>query len=222
MSRSILRSVLELRTPLTRLPPAFLLPIRTHQSRLFNSTAPIIDPPKADAEAGSFSASGPPRTPPPPTFAVAAVAPTPASKGPLPESVRSLLPLLAAQPSHYVRVHIHGQPFLVTPGDSLRLPFLIPGVRPGDVLRLDRASILGSRDFTLKGSPHVDPRLFECRAVVLGTESEPVRDKVKKKRRNRHARTIKSQHRYTVMRISELVVKTPEQVEAEEGEAGRA
>lgn len=90
----------------------------------------------------------------------------------------------------------------------------MPGVLPGDVLRLNRASILGSRDFTLKGAPYVDERLFECRAVVLGVESEPMRIKIKKKQRNRRKKTVRSKHKYTVLRVSELKISTPEDIEA--------
>lgn len=125
-------------------------------------------------------------------------------------SVPELFPLLRAQPSHYLTVHVHGRPYLVTEGDRVRLPFLMHGVVPGDVLRLDRASALGSRDYTLLGSPtYVDPSLFECRATVLGVESEPLRVKVKTKRRNRRSRRVCSKHRYTVLRISELKLLGP-------------
>jgi large subunit ribosomal protein L21 len=119
-----------------------------------------------------------------------------------------LLPALAAQPGRYITIHIHGHPYLVTEGDSVRLPFKMPGVVPGDILRLTRASILGSRDFTLKGAPYIDERLFECRAVVTGTESEPLRIKIKKKRRCRRTKHVKSKHRYTMLRISELRIRT--------------
>lgn len=113
----------------------------------------------------------------------------------------------------------------MTPGDSIRLPFLMPGVSPGDVLRLNRASVLGSRDLTLRptqpetrrGAAHepayIDERLFECRATVLGVESEPMRTKEKTKRRNRKTKTVRSKLRFTVVRISELRIKSPEEVE---------
>ncbi|EQK98128.1 YmL49-like protein [Ophiocordyceps sinensis CO18] len=91
-------------------------------------------------------------------------------------------------------------------GDRVRLPFRIPGVLPGDVLRLDRASVIGSRDYTMKGAPHIDPALFQCRATVLGVESEPLRIKIKTKRRQRKQKRVKSKHRYTILRISELVI----------------
>ncbi|KAK4142117.1 ribosomal protein L21-like protein [Dichotomopilus funicola] len=131
----------------------------------------------------------------------------PTTPTPLSPSVRALLPALAAQPGHYITVLIHGKRYLVTQGDTIRLPFLMPGVSPGDVLRLNRASELGSRDLTLQGAPYVDERLFACRATVVGTEAEPMRVMVKKKRRCRRMKRVFSKHRYTVLRVSELSVR---------------
>ena len=219
MSRSLLRSVLELRTPITRLPPPFLLPISLRTNTAAPTTTPAgvhrtlttttqhvetgaLPPIPSDAAAPSTPHTPGPRQAPTATTATAATAP-------LDKSVKELLPLLRAQPGHYVTAHIHGFPYLVTPGDHVRLPFRMPGVVPGDVLRLDRASVLGSRDYTLKGSPWVDGRLFQCRAVVLGTESEPLRVMVKKKRRTRRAQRVSSKHKYTVLRISELKILDP-------------
>lgn len=88
----------------------------------------------------------------------------------------------------------------------------MPKVQPGDVIRLNRASILGSRDFTLKGSPYVDERLFECRARVMGVDAEPMRIKEKTKRRQRHIKTARSKHRYTLLRIMDVKVKTVEEL----------
>lgn len=208
MSRALLRSFLELRTPVTRLPPTFLLPIR---ARFFNQTSQIVEPistPESIVNAAQQSqqTSAPSSlpsslTPPPQQQPV-----SPLSPESLDPSITTLLPFLAAQPSHYITVHIHGRPYLVTAGDQLRLPFKMPGVVPGDVLRLNRASTLGSRDFTLKGAPYVDERLFECRAVVLGTEAEPMRVMIKKKRRCRRKKSVFSKHKYTVLRISEVKV----------------
>ena len=144
-------------------------------------------------------------------------------------SIKTLLPLLLAQPPYYITLHIHAKPFLLTLGDKLRLPFRIPSLRPGDVLRLNRASLLGSRDYTLKaGSTSkgekrkwIDERLFLCRAVVLGEEMEPERIKEKKKQRNRRIKRVRSQHVYTVLRISELKVFGPETLLVE-GKGGRS
>lgn len=145
---------------------------------------------------------------------------------------------------------------------------------PGDVLRLNRAVVLGSRDWTLKpgfdsrlsstitpsaasdsqvdtstSAPivgkmegldaktigaqswgtgagvatvdsqktinrsnkaplYLDERLFTCRAVVMGTESEPMRVMEKTKRRQRHTKHVKSKHKYTILKIREVSVNS--------------
>ncbi|KAL2107973.1 hypothetical protein VUR80DRAFT_4440 [Thermomyces stellatus] len=203
MSRTLLRSVLELR-PALRQPAAAPL----HLATRCLSTTPArrnVEQPQAPSPATTTSSTSPtPHKLYPPE--------KPLHK-PLTEQVRSLLPVLAAQPSHYATVHIHGNPYLVTRGDHVRLPFLMHGVSPGSVLRLTRASVLGSRDMTLRGTPYVDERLFECKATVLGVESEPMRVKVKHKRRQRRKKTVKSKHRYTILSISELRVKGLDEIE---------
>lgn len=175
----------------------------------------------------------------------------------LSESVRELLPVLRAQGQIYITVHIHGKQYLLTEGDTLRLPFHMKEVELGDVLRLDRALYLGSRDLTLKPSaaaqsfmnpilmaskseseispsgkvspaphfvPHLakgkhsylDDRLFVCRAVVTGVESEPMRVMEKTKRRQRHIKHVKSKMRYTVLKIKELRVCRVGEIEENE------
>ncbi|KAH6660283.1 ribosomal protein L21-like protein [Truncatella angustata] len=228
MSRSLLRSVLELRTPLTRLPPSFLLPIQSRRplsstsTRQDQSTRNIvaedaIPKPPVAAEHPLTSDDGFPLPQKVGSATPEALYPRqPQTPSPLsPESAQSisqLLPLLKTQPQHYITAHIWGRPYLVQAGDSIRLPFKMPGVLPGDVLRLDRASTLGSRDYTLKGAPFVDERLFECRATVTGTESEPLRIKVKTKRRQRKNKTVRSKHQYTILRVTELKLKGPEAI----------
>lgn len=78
---------------------------------------------------------------------------------------------------------------------------------------MNRASTLGSRDYTLKGTPYVDERIFECRARVMGVEAEPMRIKEKTKRRNRKIKTVRSKHKFTILRIAELKVKGLEEIE---------
>ncbi|KAH7133675.1 ribosomal protein L21-like protein [Dactylonectria macrodidyma] len=213
MSRALLRSALELRAPVARLPPSFLLPIRATAARAFTTTTPIVESAAVLPEQRHPNNAANPsdREPRPLAFKKSHPAPPPK---PVADSVRNLLPFLAAQPGHYITVHVHGFPYLVRAGDQVRLPFRIPGVQPGDVLRLNRASVLGSRDYTMKGAPHIDERVFECRATVLGTESEPLRIKIKKKRRQRRSRQAKSKHRYTILRISELNINNLEDIEA--------
>ena len=102
----------------------------------------------------------------------------------------------------------------------------MPNVQPGDVLRLNRATHIGSRDYTLKAAEpvkgnadhvkkvfYLDERMYTCRATVLGVESEPLRVEEKTKRRQRHTKHVKSKMRYTVLRVSELEVKSLEEYE---------
>lgn len=131
------------------------------------------------------------------------------------KSLLETLPHLVNQKPHYISAHLHDRPYLITEGDHLRLPFLMPNVQTGDVLRFNRASILGSRDFTLKGTPYVDERLFECRVRVMGVDSEPLRVKEKTKRRRRHVQKVTSKHRYTLLRVMEVKVKSVEELQKE-------
>lgn len=141
-------------------------------------------------------------------------------------SIRTMLPLLHSQPAHYITAHIHGRPYLLTQGDTVRLPFLMPHVKAGDVLRLNRATHIGSRDYTLKAPEaikgnadhgkivhYLDERLFTCRATVMGEESEPMRVMEKTKRRQRHVKHVFSKHKYTVLRVGEVHVKSLEDYE---------
>ena len=150
----------------------------------------------------------------------------------LSKSLLTLLPVLRAQKPHYITAHLHRFPYLLTEGDTLRLPFHMHGVAPGDILRLNRASILGSRDYTLKagmtrtesydgnrtGMPqYIDERLFECRARIMGVESTPMMIKEKTKRRNRKVKKVHSKHRYTVLKVIEVRIKSLEELQAEKG-----
>ncbi|EGO52212.1 hypothetical protein NEUTE1DRAFT_125742 [Neurospora tetrasperma FGSC 2508] len=220
MSRALLRSVLELRTPVTCLPPSFLLPFRpaaaaaaaAPAARFLHQTAQQVEPTSqsdAAAAAATLLKASPSKvtTATPPEAPAAVPTSTPFSQQPpISQQVKELLPVLAAQPGHYTTIHIHGKPYLVTEGDTVKLPFKMPGVAPGDVLRLNRASVIGSRDLTLQGAPYVDERLFECRAIVMGTESEPMRVMIKKKRRCRKKKHVFSKHKYTVLRINQLKI----------------
>ncbi|EEH37775.1 hypothetical protein PAAG_00696 [Paracoccidioides lutzii Pb01] len=230
-ARSTLRTALDIRWM-----PSILPSIREacmHQSSAipFHSTPPEIPPQTPSINADEQSISQPSEAAIPSqaelsildsssssTSTSTSTTPTiPPNKLPIPPtftkpltltpSLTSLLPYLTTQTPHYITAHLHARPYLLTPGDTLRLPFLMPNVQPGDILRFNRASVIGSRDFTLKGAPYVDERLFECRVRVIGTEAEPLRIKEKTKRRQRHVRRVKSKHKYTILRVVDVKVK---------------
>lgn len=270
ISRTLRRAVLDSRG---QLPPTFLLPWTANLSTTANATE------KSNIEPSTVQHLAHMQNVLDETLAKKSVKksapalPTPAAspKAPLEISpeVREMLPLLRAQGPHYISAHIHAQPYLLTQGDTLRLPFYMKGVEPGDVIRLDRATHLGSRDYTLKAAvkspklksptmqtievldpttgnlastsrvmpqgslasapnavaaphfiphiakgkyPYLDDRLFVCRAVVMGVESEPLRILQKTKRRQRKVKNIKSKHRYTILKIKEVRLRTEDEL----------
>lgn len=224
------------------LPPTVLLPLRAHittQSHtletgnvpdpLIQSGQRVSSDLKEKVQSHKLSPKAPaPQTPSTPNTRNDIVS------AHLTPSIRTLLPLLHSQPAHYMTLHIHGRPYLLTRGDTLRLPFLMPHVKPGDVLRLNRATHIGSRDYTLKAPEpvkgtadagkkvfYLDERLFTVRARVVGIETEPMRVEEKTKRRQRHTKHVFSKMRFTVLKISELEVKSLDEYETvlkEEGD----
>ncbi|KAE8349818.1 aconitate hydratase [Aspergillus coremiiformis] len=179
--------------------------------------------PEQPSEALSATAGAPPTTPsqqPPISTPLNTaeiptklpVAPTFSSPLKVTKSLLEKLPYLTTQKPHFITAHLHDRPYLLTEGDHLRLPFLMPKVKPGDIVRFNRASVLGSREFTLKGAPYLDERLFECRMRVMGVDSEPLRVMEKTKRRQRHVKTVRSKHRYTLLRVMDVKVKTAEEL----------
>ncbi|KAK5731859.1 hypothetical protein LTR17_011071 [Elasticomyces elasticus] len=255
LSRNVKRALLDSRWPL---PPTFLLPWAatlttvSHATEASNIPPPLVNagqhvsPERLERRHDQISSNTPPAAAP--TLQPANISTQPPA---LSESVRTLLPVLAAQGPHYITAHLYDRPYLLTAGDTVRLPFHMKNVEPGDVLRLNRASVLGSREYTLKAaaaspalkSPsmssslvlddttgsleshsmvmpepagkvsYLDERLFVCRAVVMGVESEPLRVKEKTKRRQRKIKKVKSKHRYTILRVKEVRVRSLEDIE---------
>ncbi|CCJ31588.1 unnamed protein product [Pneumocystis jirovecii] len=104
------------------------------------------------------------------------------------------------QSSYYAIIHIYGRPFIVTEGDIVTLPQKLRDVTPGDIIRLNCVSKLGSRDYTLKGQPYIDEKLFTCRARVLELTKAPMSYFIKKKRRHRRIKIVKNKQDYTILR----------------------
>ncbi|ERS99472.1 mitochondrial 54S ribosomal protein YmL49 [Sporothrix schenckii 1099-18] len=170
-----------------------------------------------------------------PSSAPSPVSSSSSSSSATPSTAAAVASVTSNHPSVYATVQIHGRPYLVTPGDSLRLPFKMPGVQPGDELLLNRVGVVGNRTVTAVAastSSTVSAGTAEAgrdnnsnnssngesfdvpyvpgasvKAVVLGVETEPLRTMVKKKRRTRRKRTVKSKHQFTVLRIQEVSVE---------------
>lgn len=254
---SIRRSLLQPTALSLHLPPTFLLPLRARLSTITTTTSPEPQPqsyhpahsppppsklhdvpPSQRPEPSSSTPQSTISAEPTPTHSLLSThlqQPATTSKQ---RGIPPLLPLLAAQPPHYITAHLHARPYLLTEGDTLRLPFLMPRAPLGTILRVNRASMLGSRDYTLVGDVveqtnddanggnkrkamargYIDEDWFVCRARVVGVETEPLRVAEKTKRRNRKVKRVKSKMRFTVLRVVEVGVRVPDM--GEEGEGG--
>ena len=79
-------------------------------------------------------------------------------------------------------------------------------VKVGDVLKLDKVRELGSKDYSLKGSPYVPENIFNINATVIEHTKSKMIQIVKKKRRKNYKRTIEHKQTHTVLRISDVNV----------------
>lgn len=256
-SRTIVQSALNmsLRQTSQAQPPTFLLPFRArlHQATTQKSATPVSQFQNTPSEIPPNLLSTEPESSVPTTqhttITNTTTTITPSTTQSLSRplvlsrTLQDLLPKLCLQKPHYIVAHVHRFPYLLTEGDTLRLPFHMKDVSPGDILRFNRASILGSREYTLKagtnntesydtrrtGEPnYLDERLFECRMRVMGIDTNPMMDKEKKKRRNRHRKIVHSKHKYTVLKVMQIRIKDLDELKREkatlllEGQDARA
>ncbi|CAM9010829.1 unnamed protein product [Wickerhamomyces anomalus] len=103
----------------------------------------------------------------------------------------------------YAVVRVHGNPFLVTEGDIMNLPYHLKTADVGDVLHFTDVTTIGTRNFTYANEP-VDPRLVSIKAVVIEKTKNPMTIKEVTKRRNRRVRHAISKRHKTRLRVTEI------------------
>lgn len=122
-----------------------------------------------------------------------------------PESTSSALHLICSQPSQYVIANFLGRKYILTPRDLLTVP-RIPDVKVGDVLTLDAIEELGSRDYTLRGSPTIPTSKVKVDATVIEHTKGPMEFIFKKKRRKGYRKTIQHKQPCTRLRIGRIEI----------------
>lgn len=105
----------------------------------------------------------------------------------------------------YAIFRIHNRPYLVTEGDKVILPFHMKEAQVGDILNLTDVTTLGSRNFTLQGSP-INSSLYELKATVIEKTKRKFEVREVTKRRQRRVRHAKSKGDLTILRIHSLQV----------------
>ena len=102
-----------------------------------------------------------------------------------------------------------GRKHLLAPRDLLTVPRL-KDVQVGDVLALSEIHEVGSREFTLRGSPVVPAEQVRVEATVVEHTKGKMEVIFKKKRRKGYQKTIKHKQTYTRLRIGPIEVVEPQ------------
>lgn len=108
----------------------------------------------------------------------------------------------------YAVVHLAGKQFKVTPGDIL----IVEGYWPpqnGDKIRLDKVLLAGGSDFSLIGTPLVQPGLVDVQATVIEKTLSHIRTHFKSKRRKQFMRINFYRSENTMLRINSIEVTKP-------------
>ncbi|KAI0065612.1 hypothetical protein BV25DRAFT_1836379 [Artomyces pyxidatus] len=124
-------------------------------------------------------------------------------------STTAALSLIRSQPSHYVVASIAGKKYLLAPRDLLTVPRL-NDVRVGDVLALSQIHEVGSREYTLRGSPDIPPEHVAVEATVVEHTKGKMEFIFKKKRRKGYERTVTHKQTYTRLRIGPIDIRAGE------------
>ncbi|KAI0028681.1 ribosomal protein L21-like protein [Vararia minispora EC-137] len=126
-----------------------------------------------------------------------------AHTGTVPDSPASALSLIRSQPSQYVVASIVGRKYLIAPRDLVTVNRLTDA-KVGDVLALNQIHEIGSRDYTLRGCPTIDPRHVSVNAIVVEHTKGKMEDIIKFKKRKGYKRTIHHKQTYTRLRIGPI------------------
>lgn len=121
----------------------------------------------------------------------------------VPESTAHAFQLIQSQPSQYVVASLKGTNYVLTPRDILTVPRL-NNVNVGDLVKFNNVVEVGSREFTVRGNPHVPPGSVHVNATVLEHTKGPMEFIFKKKRRKGYQKTIQHKQTYTRIRIGEI------------------
>ncbi|KAJ2785677.1 hypothetical protein H4R18_000368 [Coemansia javaensis] len=130
-----------------------------------------------------------------------------AARAPVKWSPKSadLVSRLRDQQKYYATVVIKGRPFTVTQNDIIIMD-RIRELELGDSLALNQVTELGSRDYTIKGQPYIDPSLYRIEATVIEHADGKQFTVTKKKRRTASQKVTYHRNHHTMLRVSLLDV----------------
>lgn len=103
-------------------------------------------------------------------------------------------------------VHISGKQFKITEGDII----IVEGYWPptaGDKIKLEKTMLVGSKDFTLIGTPLLQDGLVDIYATVIEKTLSHTKTNFKKKRRKQYTNINFYRVQQTMLRINQIVIK---------------
>lgn len=118
----------------------------------------------------------------------------------------SVLQSFRSQPQRYVVASIAGQRYVLAPKDILTVA-RIKDLRVGDKLLLSDVHEVGSRDYTIRGSPLLPPGTVHVDATVVEHTKGAMERIEKFKRRKHYKKTVTHKQTYTRIRIGDVKIK---------------
>ena len=126
----------------------------------------------------------------------------------LANNIKEATQLLRSQPSHYVVASLVGKRLILTPRDLVTVSRL-KDTNVGDVLQLNAIEELGSREYTLRGSPFIPEEVVSVTATVVEHTKGLMERIVKFKRRKGYKKTFRHKQTYTRLRINDISIAKP-------------
>lgn len=121
------------------------------------------------------------------------------------QKIPDLTPLKLAN-DLYATVRVHKNPYLVTVGDIMTLPYHLKTAEVGDVLKFTDVTTIGSRNFTYHHDP-IYPGIVSVKATVIEKTKLPMRIREVTKRRQRKVRHAISKPHKTLLRVTEIKIQ---------------
>lgn len=103
-------------------------------------------------------------------------------------------------------VHICGKQFRITDGDII----LIEGYWPpstGDQIRLDKVLVVGGKDFSLIGTPILQPGVVDIQATVIEKTLTHTKTNFRKKKTKQFMRINFDRNQLTMLRINSIEIR---------------
>lgn len=103
-------------------------------------------------------------------------------------------------------VHLCGKQFKITDGDII----LVEGYWPptiGDKIRLDKVLLVGGKDFSLIGTPILQPGIVDIQATIVEKSLTHTKTNFKKKKTKQYMRINFIRNQVTMIRINSIEIK---------------